>query len=160
MLEQHIIGRWDISNYRTVLIEGIAPADYDSTIALLSSHTRKSGGQVSDFLQMLSQRPMELQSKFVTLERLFVYNVDLFGEGIDPNQATDVLQAIRAASNENLTTRQLMIARPNANLDYGSRKGYGLFDNHPLGNWCEFNVAVGSLLETHIHPVKHPDHSH
>lgn len=50
-----------------------------------------------------------------------------------------------------------MFARPNANLDYNSRRGYTYHDNHPLGNWCEFYRIGDGKLISEISPIQHRD---
>jgi hypothetical protein len=142
-------------NERSALVEGIQDKEYQTMITYIKPHIEKKGGVSLDFLEMLKEDKSEMPGRLKKTRLLFVYNVDLFGENIDPDEATTCMRIMSATMNSNSNHRQLLIARPNASLDYNSRKGYTYRDNHPLGNWCAFYRVENEELIRQNHPTEH-----
>jgi len=147
------------SNVGVVLVEGIPPQEYLASVRVIEEQFLRLEKPLSrDFLEMIAKDHEALFDEMLKardVRNWFVYNLDLFGENIDPTKATEVMGGLRAAKNMNQQARQLMIARPEANLDYNSRKGFTYHDNHPLGNWCEFYRVDGEKLVSEQSPIKH-----
>ena len=153
-LTREIIATALRSNCGSVLIEGFTPKDYQEHVETLKKYVAGLEGTSIDFIKVFDRDQMELSQSLSDVETLFVYNFDLFGEGIDPEIATNIMGVLRGRKAMSDGMRQLMIARPNANLDYNSRQGFTYHDNHPLGNWCEFwNIENEGLVE-HYNPIK------
>lgn len=149
-----ILGRFYNSNVGAILVEGIPSELYAEIIGELSEQVSKLERPLSkDFLEMLLED--RISRSLRDTENQFVYNFDLFGEGVDPNKSTEIMGAMRGAKNMGERVRQLMIARPQSNLDYNSRKGFSYHDNHPLGNWCEFYSVEGDKLISQVNPIEH-----
>jgi hypothetical protein len=141
------------SNCRAVLIEGLNETEYEEHVKALKKIIISNEGVNLDFNELMGKQYIELLKIHLPEEILFIYGLDLFGNEIDPNKATDAMRFLRSRGTER-NFRELMIARPNANLDYNSRKGFGYYDNHPLGNWCDFFRIKDGKLERDIYPIK------
>jgi len=138
-----------------ILIEGFMEENYQSTITKHVEYMKKQSDSLSiDFFELMNQDSFEMKNKLMRFDALFVYNMDLFGENIDPDLATLGMQVLRSAKNEGEMS-QLMFAGPNANLDYNSREGYTYHDNHPLGNWCKFYRITNGGLIGKSNPIQH-----
>jgi hypothetical protein len=145
---------------RAMLVEGFTTPDYDSAVSAFREYTKRRERPLSvDFLEFMTADPIAIISRLAKIRNLFVYNIDLFGNGIDPDKATCGMRGLRKTLNESCINSdgmtQLMFARPSANLDYNSRKGYTFHDNHPLGNWCDFYYVEGGRLVHSHSPIQH-----
>lgn len=155
-ISAEILGKFYCSNVGALLVEDIPDERYLEIIREINEQITNCDKPLSrDFLEMLLENKMQVYENLRKTQNHFVYNFDLFGEGVDPKKATDIMNCMRSAKNTGDSTRQLMIARPLANLDYNSRKGFGYHDNHPLGNWCEFYRVEGDKLVSQMNPNKH-----
>jgi hypothetical protein len=151
-----ILKQFDYSNIGAVLVEGILAQEYLAIVQEIQEHFSKLEKPLSrNFLEMLLQDNSSIYENLRHAHNQFFYNLDLFGNGIDPVKATYIMGSMRAVKNMVKNTRQLMIARPEANLDYNSRKGFGYYDNHPLGNWSCFYSVDGENLVFQQHPILH-----
>jgi hypothetical protein len=155
LLEVEILQEYYRHERNAILIEGFTPAEYPIALERFPVHLRKMGSiLLLDFLEIMPQDLSDFRESTNGQSNLFVYNMDLFGAGIDPDLATRAMAMLRAAQNEGQMS-QLMFARPSANLDYGSRKGYTYMDNHPLGNWCSFHRIEEGRLVRQSNPIRH-----
>jgi len=111
-------------NERSILVEGLQNEVYPKVIAHIRPIIKKWEGISIDFLEMLKENKPKMPDRLKKFRTLFIYNMDLFGGDIDPDEATRCMCIMRAVRNSRDDHRQLLIARPNANLDYNSRKGY------------------------------------
>jgi hypothetical protein len=156
---EEILSKFYGSNVGAILVEGIPSEEYLSAVRYIQEHFSALEKPVSkDFLEMIAKDHEALFDEMLKVRNVrnwFVYNLDLFGEDIDPEKATEVMGGLRSTKNMNQQARQLMIARPNANLDYNSRKGFTYHDNHPLGNWCEFFRLEEGRLVRKQYPIEH-----
>lgn len=145
------------SNVGVILVEAIPPEQYNTVVLDISEQfkLRLKRPLSKDFLEMILDNHDSIQKELRESQNHLVYNFDLFGKDFDSNKATDVMWDMRASKNMYPQTRQLMIARPEANLDYNSRKGFTYQDNHPLGNWCQFFRVDGEVLIDEQNPIKH-----
>jgi len=152
----NILGRFYSSNVGVILVEGIPNEEYLDVVGEIGEQFLKLEKPLSkDFLELLLDDKWSLFEGLKETKNHLVYNFDLFGERVEPNKATEIMGCMRSVKNMGDGVRQLMVARPNANLDYNSRKGFGYHDNHPLGNWCEFfRIEDGSLVSKH-YPIEH-----
>jgi len=144
------------SNVGVILVEGIPQEEYSLVVREIQDHFSELEKSLSrDFLEMLLEEYDLVSESLRRHKNQFVYNLDLFGEDVDPNEATDIMGLMRSDKNMYSQIRQLMVARPNANLDYNSRRGFTYHNNHPLGNWCEFYRLVEGELVRESGPIKH-----
>jgi len=147
-IDIEIIQRLNRIRNNTVLIEGFTEEYYQSTIARFIEYMRDRNNSFSvDFLEFINQDPLKADLRLRKSKVLFIYNIDLFGGNIDPDLATLRMGELKSIRNQG-DMSQLFFARPKANLDYNSRRGYTYHDNHPLGNGYEFyritdKVSIG-----------------
>lgn len=148
------------SNVGVILVEAIPSEVYLATIRDVQEHFARLEKPISrDFLEMLLEDSDSIWESLRKSQNQFVYNLDLFGQSIDPEKATQVMGCMRSVKDMGRDIKQLMIARPEANLDYNSRKGYTYHDNHPLENWCQFYRFDGETIAKEQNPIRHRDNT-
>ena len=154
-LDVAILQKWLRLQNNAILVEGFKPEEHTLTINRFLEYMQTRDSSLSlNFLEIIEQDHMTLMERLKGVRNLFVYNMDLFGGGINPDLATQGMKMLRVAKNEG-DISQLMFARPNANLDYNSRPGYTYADNHPLGNWCSFYEITDGELVSESSPIQH-----
>lgn len=156
-LESQIRSLWNRTNCRVFLVEGIPVSDYTNLLSSLSLDTAARGGGLAlDFLDLLGQDLYKVVQRIENVNFLLVYNMDLFGDKIDPDQATNMMKVMRYVWSVKGNARQLLIARPNADFYFSrTRAEDPSMYNHPMGNWCVFcKVESGTLIDQ-AGPVEH-----
>ena len=133
---------------QAIMIEGIPLDEYPNFLELFS------GAPNGDFMGWLDLPEGRLESQLKGAEYYVVTNVDLLGDGIDSDKATHAMHILRALT-QNRGLRPLMLARPEADLDFRKVDRYRPPYHHPLGHWCQFYTYEQGRLVSHVGPVKH-----
>lgn len=156
-LDGEILEEYQCMGSRSILVEGFKPGEYEDYVGRFKEKFKKyfKPSLSLDFLKTMEEPIEKVVGRLKNKEHLFVYNLDLFGKGVDPDKATEVMKALRAEGNYNSVLRQLLFARPEADLDYNSISGYTYRDNHPLGNWCRFFYIKNKGLIRLRSPIRH-----
>lgn len=83
-----------------ILVGGFIEEDYQSTVARFQNYFRASANHLSvDFQEIMGQDYWEVAQRLRNINDLFVYNMDLFGLGTNPDIATQMMGVLRAAQN-------------------------------------------------------------
>lgn len=138
---------------RCSLFEWRDTTNYGGVVRRLGEYAERERWKTLNFLDLLELDYCGVKNALKGAEELLLLNIDLYGEGIEPKKATKVMNYLRAECSEH-NMRQLMLAGVKANLDYGSREGFGFFSNHPLGNWCEFFEIEENGIEGRSSPIR------
>jgi len=159
-LEIQILNKYEMIRPQAMLVEGFSPDIYPAAVARFKRlMSIEKNPLVLDFLHFIQEiksgDELGARRSLVGAKNLFAYNLDLFGDGIDPDTATTGMTALRSDLEQAGDMSQLMFARPKANLDYTTRPGYGDLSNHPLVNWCDFYAIEGSKVVRTRHPMSH-----
>ncbi len=155
-LDVEILRKWSRLQINAILVEGFTSEEHQLTIDRFTRYMQTKDESLSlDFLEIISRDWKQVSQQLTKVKNLFVYNMDLFGVGIEPQTATQSMNILRRAKTSGGIS-QLVFARPQANLDYDSRIGYTYQDNHPLGNWFnEFYIIENGELTSQTGPIKH-----
>ena len=154
-LTSEILERFYGSQQRAILVEGIISEIYNQvTEEIREQFSRLEKPLSKDFLEMLSEEGLSIWRSLTDTKNQFFYNLDLFGNGVNTKEAEGMISWMRFAKSMDPEMHQLMIARPEADLYFYSRRRYPYKEIHPLStewNWCQFyRQSIDSLVESPI----------
>jgi hypothetical protein len=138
------------------VIEGFDLGEYPEVVDRFKIYiaTRENSYNL-DFLNFIDLSWNERLNELKDVKNLFVYNFDAFGNGIDVEKAKDGIADLKSGGSR-YDMYQLILARPNADLDYECKEGRSFHSNDPLGNWCRFFRVDGDQIisKPDVYPIR------